>query len=283
MTTATIPQTTSTAQSMIDILRLLATRGGDTIIPDQVLTRRLWREGLVERHRPLGNGLSMYSITPAGQRRLARFTRPDDAELRAALDVLVAGARANAAHDYAGRGVPRLRRALQRCAWHHADFRGKPFPYPTVLEWLELAGHVEPVTTWLSGSKWVVGWALTTSGTTLWRNLRTIPARRALIVRNPTATALVPAGFFDPPAPCPANPTPRKPFSTDRVKIGRGSWDRGAWHRAIEIARRLYDAGRWDGRGTLTIHNTYRLHQRLFGIERLSATALVVGQDYEIN
>jgi len=112
----------------------------------------------------------------------------------------VAGARANAAHDYADRGVPRLRRALQRCAWHHADFRGKPFPYPAVLEWLELAGHVEPVTTWLSGSKWVIGWRLTANGLALWRNLRTIPAHRALIVRDPNATALVPVSFFDPTA-----------------------------------------------------------------------------------
>jgi len=198
MTTATIPQTTSTTrQSRIDLLRRLAAHGDrGTFIQEQALTRRLWREGLIERHDISVMEKRVYSITPAGRRLLAHLTRPNDITLRAALDALHTRARAHAGQDFANRGVPRLRRALQRCAWHHADFRGKPFPYPAVLEWLALAGHVEPVTTWLSGSKWTVGWALTASGTTLWRTLRTIPAPRALVVRNPAATALVPFGFF---------------------------------------------------------------------------------------
>ena len=43
----------------------------------------------------------------------------------------------------------------------------------------------------------------------------------------------------------------------DQVKVGRGATDTGAWHRALSVARDLHEAGRWDGRGTIVIHDAY--------------------------
>ena len=47
----------------------------------------------------------------------------------------------------------------------------------------------------------------------------------------------------------------------DQVKIGRGATDTGAWHRALEVARDLHAAGRWNGTGLIVIHNAYDSHR----------------------
>lgn len=45
----------------------------------------------------------------------------------------------------------------------------------------------------------------------------------------------------------------------DQVKIGRGATGTASGllsaHRAISVARDLHEAGRWDGRCTIVIHN----------------------------
>jgi len=66
------------------------------------------------------------------------------------------------------------------------------------------------------------------------------------------------------------------------ITIGSGPSNEGVWHRAVMVAKALHDAGRWDGEATLTLHKPYQLHQRLFGIERVPASALIKGQDFEI-
>ena len=66
------------------------------------------------------------------------------------------------------------------------------------------------------------------------------------------------------------------------IIIGSGPSNEGTWHRAVMVAKALHDAGRWDGEATLTLHDPYRLHQRMFGIERIPASALIESQDFEI-
>ncbi len=72
-------------------------------------------------------------------------------------------------------------------------------------------------------------------------------------------------------------------FNTDAVKINAEPWDQGAWHRAIEVARKLRAADLWDGQSLLSFNaNVYELHDRLFGVKREPATSLVKGRDYTI-
>lgn len=40
-----------------------------------------------------------------------------------------------------------------------------------------------------------------------------------------------------------------------------GCSDRGAYHRAVEIARQLWAIGRWDGKSTIIVHNSYEVHR----------------------
>lgn len=75
----------------------------------------------------------------------------------------------------------------------------------------------------------------------------------------------------------------RAHFNSDAVKIGTGKWDQGAWHRAIEIARKLRAAGLWDGQTPLTLNEVYALHDRIFGVTREPVTNLVAGVDYQIH
>ncbi len=70
--------------------------------------------------------------------------------------------------------------------------------------------------------------------------------------------------------------------ASTNITIGSGPTDEGAWQRAVEVAVKLHDADRWDGVAPLTLHDPYRLHQRLFGIEHLDPAALELGKDYEI-
>ena len=74
----------------------------------------------------------------------------------------------------------------------------------------------------------------------------------------------------------------------DQVKVGRGATDTGAWHRALVVARDLHEAGRWDGRGTIVIHDAQSgllsadTH-RTASYEWLGGLAgLVEGQHYEM-
>ncbi len=72
-------------------------------------------------------------------------------------------------------------------------------------------------------------------------------------------------------------------FNTDAVKINAEPWDQGAWHRAIEVARKLRAADLWDGQSLLSFNtNVYELHDRLFGVKREPVTSLVKGRDYTI-
>jgi hypothetical protein len=52
-------------------------------------------------------------------------------------------------------------------------------------------------------------------------------------------------------------------FDSRQVLIGSGSCDKGALHRAIEVAAQLRAAGKWDGRGRIVIHHPRELHRRL--------------------
>ncbi len=76
--------------------------------------------------------------------------------------------------------------------------------------------------------------------------------------------------------------TPAISTASTNITIGSGSTDEGARQRAVEVAARLHAADRWDGVAPLTLHDPYRLHQRLFGIEHLDPAALELGKDYEI-
>jgi hypothetical protein len=68
----------------------------------------------------------------------------------------------------------------------------------------------------------------------------------------------------------------------DQVKIDRGATDTGAWHRALAVARDLHEAGRWNGLGTIVIHDAYDSH-RTASYEWLGGlAALEEGRHYEI-
>jgi len=71
-------------------------------------------------------------------------------------------------------------------------------------------------------------------------------------------------------------------FDQNAITIGTGAWDRGAWHRVIDLARRMVSAGIWDGHAPLVLNEVYDLHTRVFGITRTPITDLVPGQDYQI-
>jgi len=70
-------------------------------------------------------------------------------------------------------------------------------------------------------------------------------------------------------------------MNKDAITI-EGRWDRGAWDRAIMVARELQRVGLWDGEEALTIIDPYAVHGRLFGIEHCPAAALTAGSEYRI-
>jgi hypothetical protein len=92
--------------------------------------------------------------------------------------------------------------------------------------------------------------------------------------------------FADTPFPKDDPPSPadelRATFDTETIRIGSGPTDEGAWHRCIDIAHRLREAGLWDGQQRLIIHDPYTLHNRLAGVEHLPVTNLVSGEHYDI-
>ena len=72
----------------------------------------------------------------------------------------------------------------------------------------------------------------------------------------------------------------------DQVKVGRGATDTGSGllsaHRALEVARDLHEAGRWNGTGLIVIHDAYDSH-RTASYEWLGGlAALKEGEHYEI-
>lgn len=60
-------------------------------------------------------------------------------------------------------------------------------------------------------------------------------------------------------------------FDHDAITI-LGRSDQGAWHRAIEIGRKLVAAGLWDGQTPIEF-DAYELHDKLFGVNRVEPTA----------
>lgn len=62
-----------------------------------------------------------------------------------------------------------------------------------------------------------------------------------------------------------------------------GCTDDGAWHRAIEIGRKLVAAGVWDGQEPIQF-NAYMLHDKLFGVNAVEPKDLAngPGEDYRI-
>jgi len=69
-------------------------------------------------------------------------------------------------------------------------------------------------------------------------------------------------------------------FDANAVKLD-GALHNGAWHRALEVARRLVAAGVWNGVDPIRF-DAYDLHNRLFGIARMSPHELIPGVDYRI-
>ena len=72
----------------------------------------------------------------------------------------------------------------------------------------------------------------------------------------------------------------------DQVKVGRGATDTGSGllsaHCALEVARDLHEAGRWNGTGLIVIHDAYDSH-RTASYEWLGGlAALKEGEHYEI-
>jgi len=59
-------------------------------------------------------------------------------------------------------------------------------------------------------------------------------------------------------------------FEPDQISIGRGRRDTEAWEAALTVARELYAAGRWEGKGQLIVHFPTSLERQLFasGAER---------------
>ena len=76
------------------------------------------------------------------------------------------------------------------------------------------------------------------------------------------------------------SPSPIKvnPNWAEQVKVGRGRNDLGAYHRAVDVARRFFEDDRWDGRGLFILHEAYETQLRFSFLRE----ELVEGADYEI-
>lgn len=57
------------------------------------------------------------------------------------------------------------------------------------------------------------------------------------------------------------NPLPV--FDTDSITYSDVSLNQGSWHRAIVVARHLFEHGIWDGHTPITIHNPYNTHHEM--------------------
>ena len=67
-------------------------------------------------------------------------------------------------------------------------------------------------------------------------------------------------------------------FDRDAITLAAET-DDGAWHRAIEIGRKLVAAGIWDGQRHIEF-NAYELHDKLFGVTKVAPADLVEDEDY---
>lgn len=80
------------------------------------------------------------------------------------------------------------------------------------------------------------------------------------------------------------SPIKKNPDWNNQVKICSGRCDTGAWHRAMDVAVRLFKAGVWDGRGLIVIKDAYRVHGKMPSFVDSAAEfveGLVEGEDYE--
>lgn len=68
----------------------------------------------------------------------------------------------------------------------------------------------------------------------------------------------------------------------EQVKHAGSGQNTGGWHRAIEVARMLYEAGKWNGQGILTVIDPYDTH-RIASYDWLGGVAaLKEGTHYRI-
>lgn len=100
-----------------------------------------------------------------------------------------------------------------------------------------------------------------------------------------TSTAKRPQVPIAPTSSSPARETPTirelsARFDLEAITLV-GSAHNGAWHRAIDVARRMVAAGAWNGVDPIEF-DAYHLHNRLFGVARLHPTDLVPGDDFRI-
>ena len=80
-------------------------------------------------------------------------------------------------------------------------------------------------------------------------------------------------------------PNKKNPVWNDQVKVGRGYSDGGGWHRALDVAVKLFEAGKWDGRGLLVVHEPYETHRKMPAFVDRGGSfvdGLVEGVDYEM-
>lgn len=67
-------------------------------------------------------------------------------------------------------------------------------------------------------------------------------------------------------------------MDTESIKIGTGYFDKGAWERAIVVARWLRQNNLWDGSTRLIVNEAYDVHYRLMCRDEKP----VLGTDYEL-
>ncbi len=81
------------------------------------------------------------------------------------------------------------------------------------------------------------------------------------------------------------SPIKKNPVWNDQVKVGRGYSDGGGWHRALDVAVKMFEAGRWDGRGLLVVNEPYETHRKMPSFIDPGGSfvdGLVEGVDYEL-
>lgn len=71
-------------------------------------------------------------------------------------------------------------------------------------------------------------------------------------------------------------------MNTNQIRLDESfAHDQGAFDRAIEIARELHKAGRWDGETPLRIHDAYGIHSRVFGLDKTPLRQVLVRKEGE--
>lgn len=74
----------------------------------------------------------------------------------------------------------------------------------------------------------------------------------------------------------------KKPDWNNQVKldVGRHHSNTGDWHRALDVARKIFDQGIWDGSGLLVIIDPWETHRHLANTLRNDASQLKEGEHY---